>query len=127
MQKKILLVEDDAELVELLGYNLKREGFSVGTAMDGIEALKKARSLRPDLILLDVLLPEMDGMAVCETLRRNPDTASVPIIMVSALTSQLTRFAGLEAGAVEFVTKPFRMSDLISSVKRVLEAGTWSS
>ncbi len=120
MAKKILVVEDEPEFIELLEYNLKREGFSVGTARDGIEAIKKARSLRPDLILLDLLLPELNGLAVCETLRRNPDTAAVPVIVVSALSTQFTKLAGLEAGAVDYITKPFSFRELIARVKRAL-------
>ncbi len=122
MPKKILLVEDDPDCIELLEYNLKREGFSVGTARDGIEGLKKARSLRPDLILLDLLLPELDGLAVCETLRRGPGTTHIPVIIVTALTSHFTRLAGLETGAADLVTKPFRMKDLLTRIHQLLRA-----
>src|SRR6476660_746920 len=96
MRKKILVVEDDADLVELLSFNLKRAGFSVGTATEGIEALKKARSLLPDLILLDLILPELDGFAVCEILRRDSTTASIPIVILTAMSSQLARLTGLD-------------------------------
>ena len=120
MQKKVLVVEDDSELVELLSFNLKKAGFAVGTAGDGIEALKKARSLLPDLILLDLMLPELDGFAVCEILRKAPQTATVPIIMLTALSGQLARFNRLEAGASEYITKPFTAKDLLCRVEGLL-------
>ncbi len=120
MHKKILVVEDNPEMADLLVFSLRKEGFLIGTAADGIEALKKARSLCPDLILLDLLLPELDGFAVCETLRRNPATASIPVIIVSALSSHLSRLAGLEVGAIEFVAKPFSPRVLIWRIKEVL-------
>ncbi len=107
-------------MADLLVFSLRKEGFLIGTAADGIEALKKARSLCPNLILLDLLLPELDGFAVCETLRRNPATASIPVIIVSALSSHLSRLAGLEAGAIEFVAKPFSPRVLIWRIKEVL-------
>jgi len=106
--------------VELLCFNLKRGGFSVGTAMDGIEALKKARSLRPDLILLDLMLPELDGFAVCEILRRDTTLASVPIIMLTALSGQLSRISGLGSGANRYLTKPFSPRSLLESVEELL-------
>jgi two-component system, OmpR family, alkaline phosphatase synthesis response regulator PhoP len=120
VRKKILVVEDDADLVELLRFNLKKAGFAVGIAIDGIEALKKARSLLPDLILLDLMLPELDGIAVCEVLRRDPTTASVPVIMLTAMSSQLARLTGLEAGANDYVTKPFNFKDLLARVEAIL-------
>lgn len=121
MRKKILVVEDDVELVELLRFNLKQAGFSVGTAPDGIAALKKAKSLTPDLILLDLMLPELDGFAVCETLRRDPDTASVPIIMLTAVNGQLSRLAGFEHGANDYVTKPFSTKQLLIRIQTLLK------
>lgn len=120
MQKKILVVEDDAELVELLRFNLKKAGFAVGTASDGIEAIKKARSLLPDLVLLDLMLPELDGFAVCEVLRRDPNLAHTPVIMLTALSSQLARLAGMEAGANEYMVKPFSPKQLISRIETLL-------
>lgn len=120
MRKKILVVEDDADLVELLRFNLKKAGFAVGTAFDGIEALKKARSLLPDLILLDLMLPELDGFAVCEVLRRDPNTASVPVIILTAMSSQLARLTGLEVGANDFITKPFSSKDLLARIELAL-------
>ncbi len=117
MQKRILVVEDDRELVELLCFNLKKAGFAIGTACDGVEALKKARSLSPDLVLLDLMLPELDGFAVCEILRRDQATASVPIIMLTAASSYLARLAGFESGANDYITKPFSVEHLLSRVK----------
>src|SRR5215472_6106878 len=121
MRKKILVVEDDAELVELLSYQLKRAGFAIGTATDGIEALKKARTVAPDLILLDLMLPELDGFAVCEILRHDPVTASVPIIMLTAMSGELARVAGLEAGANDYITKPFSPRQLLARVETLLK------
>src|ERR1044071_1488287 len=120
MRKKVLLVEDDVEVLELLRFNLKKAGFSVGTAGDGVEALKKSRSLLPDVILLDVMLPELDGFAVCEILRRHSDTARVPIIMITALSGEIARFTGLSAGACAYITKPFSPRQVISCVERML-------
>lgn len=120
MRKKILVVEDDPDLVELLCFNLKASGFAVGTAANGVDALKKARSILPDLILLDLMLPELDGFAVCEILRRDSATATIPIIMVTALSSQFARLTGLEAGANDFITKPFSPKQLVSRLRELL-------
>lgn len=121
MPKKILVVDDDAELVELVSFNLKQAGYSVGTAADGVEALKKALSLMPDLIILDVMMPELDGFAVCEILRRDSTTASIPIIMLTALSSELGRMAGLGSGATDFLSKPFSPRLLIERVENLLK------
>jgi DNA-binding response OmpR family regulator len=123
MQKRILVVEDNSDQVELLSFNLKRAGFSIGTATDGIQAIKKARSMLPDLILLDVMLPELNGFAVCETLRRDPKTASIPVIMVTAVSSTLASLAGREAGANEYVIKPFAFKHLLDRINALLPLG----
>lgn len=120
MRKKILLVEDDSDVIELLSFNLKRAGFAIGTAVDGISAIKKARSMRPDLILLDLMLPELDGLAVCEILRREPETNRVPVIMLTALDTQLARLSGFEAGADAYVTKPFKWKELLNRIQGLL-------
>ena len=120
MRRKILVVDDNAGLLDLICFNLKKAGFATGTARDGVEALKKARTIAPDLILLDLMLPELDGFAVCEILRHDPATASIPVIMITALNSELSRFAGLEAGANEYVTKPFSPRDLVSRVEHLI-------
>jgi two-component system, OmpR family, alkaline phosphatase synthesis response regulator PhoP len=120
MRRKILLVDDNAELLELLRLNFRSAGFSIATAQNGIEALKKARTLKPNVILLDLMLPELDGFAVCETLRRDPDTANIPVIMFSGLNSQLARLAGLESGGTEFVSKPISPGILIQKIEAML-------
>ena len=119
-KKKILVVEDQTDLLELLRLQFKEEGFAIATATNGMDAVRKARSLVPDLILLDVMLPELDGFAVCELLRRDPATSGIPVIMVSGLPGQLPRCAGIESGATDFVTKPVSPADLVIRVKDVL-------
>ena len=124
MPKRILVVDDDADLVELLSFNLRKAGFAIGTATNGVDALKKARSLLPDLILLDLMLPELDGFAVCEILRRDTVTQSIPIIMLTALSTELGRLAGLSAGATEYIPKPFSPKILIARVQNILGLST---
>jgi DNA-binding response OmpR family regulator len=121
MRKKILVVDDDAELVELVSFNLKQAGFAIGTASNGVDALKKAQSLEPDLIVLDVMMPELDGFAVCEILRRNAATACIPILMLTALSSELGRLAGLGSGASDFLTKPFSPRLLVARIEGLLQ------
>jgi DNA-binding response OmpR family regulator len=120
MQKQVLVVEADLELLELLRFNLAKQGFAMRTATDENEALNQVRSLRPDLILLDSMLPELDGFAVCEILRKNPITASIPIIILSAMSSQLSQIAGLDAGANLYVTKPFNLRYLMQRIQDLL-------
>jgi DNA-binding response OmpR family regulator len=121
MRKKILVVDDDAELVEIISFNLKQAGYSIGTASNGVDALKKARSLEPDLIVLDVMMPELDGFAVCEILRRDSATAALPILMLTALSSELGRVAGLGSGASGFLTKPFSPRLLVQRIEELLQ------
>ena len=121
MPKKILVVDDDAELVELISFNLKQAGYTVSTASDGVDAIKKARSLQPDLIVLDVMMPELDGFAVCEILRRDATTTSIPIMMLTAISSELGRMAALGSGATDFVTKPFSPRLLLSRIEDLLK------
>jgi len=121
MRRKILVVDDDAELVELIAFNLKQAGYSIGTATNGVEAIKKARSLGPALIVLDIMMPELDGFAVCEILRHHPATAAIPIMMLTALSSELGRVAGLGSGASDFVTKPFSPRLLVQRIEELLQ------
>lgn len=123
MRKKILLVEDNAELVELWRIRVEAEGFDVVTAGNGVKALKRARALEPDLIVLDLVLPEMDGFALCERIRWDRRFHDTPIIVVTGLSSDLARFAGLEAGADEFVRKPVTPDELVSRIRYWLKEG----
>lgn len=124
MRKKILVVDDDAELVELISFHLKQAGYSIGTASNGVDAIKKAHSLGPDLIVLDVMMPELDGFAVCEILRRDAATARLPIMMLTALSSELSRVAGLGSGASDFITKPFSPRLLVQRIGELLQKGS---
>ena len=121
MRKKLLIVEDNTELLELLRLGFKEAGFSVSTAANGLDALKKARAASPDLILLDLVLPELDGFAVCEALRRGADTSAIPIIMLTGLTSEFTRYAGMDSGADEYVMKPATTQQLLPRIKHWLK------
>jgi len=113
-------VDDEPEAVELVEFNLKQAGYAVTTAIDGAEALKKARHQTPDLIVLDVMLPEMDGFEICKTLRLDAATARVPIIMLTAKAAEIDRVLGLELGADDYVTKPFSPRELLLRVKKIL-------
>ena len=120
MRNRILVVEDDPELIELLKFNLSKAGFQVGVATDGAKALQQVRTHPPDLVLLDLMLPELDGLAVCEILRRDPATRSLPVIILTAVSSQLGRVAGMGAGANDYITKPFGLKDLLERIQTVL-------
>ncbi|MDZ4737261.1 MAG: phosphate regulon transcriptional regulator PhoB [Rhodospirillaceae bacterium] len=116
----ILVVEDETALVTLLRYNLEREGFEVIEAKDGEEALLLARERKPDLVLLDWMLPLLSGIEVCRQLRRLPETRSVPIIMLTARGEEGDKLRGLDSGADDYVTKPFSPSELIARVRAVM-------
>jgi two-component system, OmpR family, phosphate regulon response regulator PhoB len=120
MAKHILIVEDDADMVELLQLALRRAGHDTSFAATGTEALTKARRSPPDLVVLDLMLPEVNGFNVCETLRRDEATAAVPIIMITALPGELPRLAGVEMGAAAYFHKPFKIEDLVARVDSVL-------
>jgi two-component system alkaline phosphatase synthesis response regulator PhoP len=121
MRKKILVVDDNKHLLGLLRLNLKGKGFSIATAANGIDAIQKAVSLAPDLILLDLMMPGLDGFAVCEALRKHPVTASTPIIIMTGLSGQFTRFAGFESGGNDFITKPVTPKALLGKIKELLD------
>src|ERR671913_1474749 len=116
---EILIVEDDAIILNTLAYNLSRQGFAVHKASDGAEALKLTRQLRPDLILLDLMLPGEDGIRVCERIRR--DDSNTLIIMVTAKDSERDKVRGLEAGADDYVTKPFGIKELVARINANLK------
>jgi len=119
---KILVVDDEPDAVELIKFNLKAAGYEVATAADGDEALKKARAVLPDLIVLDLMLPEVDGLEVCKILRRDPKVSGIPIIMLTAKAAEIDRVLGLELGADDYVTKPFSPRELVLRIKRLLRA-----
>lgn len=123
MKPKILVVDDEPDAVELIAFNLQAAGFEVVTAADGAEALRKTRSHAPKLVVLDLMLPEVDGLEVCKLLRRDPATAGIPILMLTARASEVDRVVGLELGADDYVTKPFSPRELVLRVKKLLERG----
>ena len=120
MKQKILIVDDEPDALELVKVNLTNAGFTVATAEDGEEAIKKARAILPSLILLDLMLPEVDGLEVCKILRQDGATKNIPIIMVTAKASEIDRVLGLELGADDYVTKPFSPRELVLRVKALL-------
>ena len=107
----------------MIEFNLKQAGYEVATAADGAEALKKARELLPGLVILDLMLPEMDGLEVCKILRREPATATMPILMLTAKAAEIDRVLGLELGADDYLTKPFSPRELVLRVKKILSRG----
>ena len=131
--KKILLIEDDTDLYSLLKYNFEKEGFSMTGQQTGKGAIELCRLHRPDLILLDIMLPDSDGLDICKGIRKDPDLAATPIIFLTARASETDRIVGLELGANDYVVKPFFVRELIARIKlqfrnqatplRVLEAG----
>ncbi len=131
--KKILLIEDDADLFSLLKYNLEKEGFTLTGQQTGRGAIDLCRQVRPDLILLDIMLPDSDGLDICKGIRRDPELAATPIIFLTARASETDRIVGLEIGANDYVVKPFFVRELVARIKlqfrnqttpsRVLEAG----
>ena len=122
--EKILLVDDEQDIVELLEYNLLKEGYQVRTASNGKEALIIATSYKPDLVILDVMMPVMDGMQTCEALRKGPNHNGVIIAMLTARGEDYSQIAGFDAGADDYITKPVKPKVLVSRVKALLRRGT---
>lgn len=120
MARKILVVDDEAVLVETIAYNLEQAGYQVLTAADGGSALEAARRETPDLVILDLMLPEMDGLEVCRQLRREHTTATIPIMMLTAKGDEIDKVVGLEVGADDYVTKPFGRRELLARVRALL-------
>jgi len=116
-ENKILIVEDDTSLITTLKYNLQKDGYNVTTAIDGAEALETARKVKPDLIILDVMLPKMNGFEVCRILRKE---MIVPILMLTAKAEETDKIVGLEIGADDYMTKPFSMRELLARVRAML-------
>lgn len=121
---KLLLVEDDKTLLDTLTFNLTREGYDVITASDGLAALDLARSAQPDLMVLDVMLPGLDGLTVCRTLRRE---TQAPIVLLTARTSEVDRIVGLDTGADDYIVKPFSLGELLARLRAVMRRGQHSA
>ena len=120
MDAKILIVEDERDIADLLRYNLQQAGFKTDYVRNGADALQRAIEKTPDLILLDLMLPEVDGMIVCRLLKNDPRTKNIPIVMVTAKDKEKDRVAGLELGADDYITKPFSPREVVLRVSAVL-------
>lgn len=119
-KQRILLVDDEPDILELISFNLEKEGFDVQTASNGRIALQKARLQKPDLVLLDVMMPEMDGMETCRELREDPQLKDVIIALLTARNEDYSQIAGFEAGADDYISKPIKPRVLVSRVKALL-------
>lgn len=119
-RETLFLIEDEKNIAELIRFNLEKEGFQVLSTSRGIEGLEQVQKSKPDLLILDLMLPEIDGLEICKTLKQNPRTYSIPIIMLTAKSQEADRVVGLELGADDYVTKPFSPRELVARVKAVL-------
>jgi phosphate regulon transcriptional regulator PhoB len=120
MPKKILVVDDEKDIVDLITYNLEKEGFSTIKAYNGESALELVKAKKPDMVILDLMLPGIRGLEVCKFIRKNPETETLPIIMLTAKGDQVDKILGLEMGADDYITKPFNVGELIARVRAVL-------
>ena len=120
MPSTVLIVDDESDVVDLVRYKLRGAGFDVLTAGDGVEALREAREHRPDLIVLELMLPHIHGEEVCRQLKADADTAAIPVLMLTAKAQSSERIAGLEIGADDYMTKPFSPRELVLRVEAVL-------
>jgi len=118
---KLLIIEDERDIVQALEYNLKKEGYSVSKAYDGLQGLKLIKELSPDLILLDLMLPGVDGLEICRQVKKDPKTENLPVIMLTAKGAEADKVVGLEVGADDYIVKPFSMRELIARIKAVLK------
>ena len=123
MKQKVLIADDEQDIIDFLKYNLEKEGFQVLTAKNGNEALSQAKK-NPNLILLDIMMPEMDGLEVVRTLKKNSATANIPVIFLTAKSSELDEVVGLELGADDYITKPVSIPKLIARIKLTLRKKT---
>ena len=117
---KILLVDDEPDILEIVGYNLSQEGYQISTAINGKEAVAKAKKVLPHLIIMDVMMPEMDGMEACENIRKIPELSNVIIAFLTARSEDYSQVAGFDAGADDYITKPIKPKLLVSKVKALL-------
>jgi two-component system phosphate regulon response regulator PhoB len=117
---KVLIIEDDKDIAELVEYNLRQEKISAEVSRNGAEGLAKARRLHPDLVLLDLMLPDMGGIEICKSLKSDPKTKGIPVLMLTAKGEEVDRIVGFEVGADDYLTKPFSPRELILRVKAIL-------
>ena len=121
MAKKILVADDEEDVKIIMQLYLESKGYEIVTSYDGLDTLDKVKTEKPDLILLDVMMPVIDGFEVCKKLKDSPDTASIPIVMVSAASHAESKQRGLDAGAVEYIVKPFEPDHLVEVVRKILK------
>jgi len=121
MKSKILVVDDEPDSLEVIGFKLREAGFAPVFATDGAKALAAVRAERPDLVILDLMLPEIDGLEVCKILRRDPATVSLPVLMLTAKAAEMDRVLGLELGADDYLTKPYSPRELVLRVRKLLK------
>ena len=122
----ILIIDDEEDIINLLSYNLEKEGFKVYSALNGIEGIEVATKVHPSLIVLDVMMPEMDGIEVCETIRANPTIGDTKICFLTARNEDYSQIAGLDAGADDYVAKPIKPKVLVSRIKAILRRSSIS-
>jgi DNA-binding response OmpR family regulator len=120
MEKKILVIEDDPATLRLVDYSLRHEGYQVITASNGLEGIRKVHNEAPDLVILDVMLPGMDGFEICHRLKSEPATAQMPIMMFSAKAQEIDKNTGLKVGADDYLTKPVAPAEIVSRVQKLL-------
>jgi DNA-binding response OmpR family regulator len=120
---RILVIEDDADIVEMVEYHLSQAGYETIAASNGADGISRARTQRPDLVILDLMLPAVDGFDVCRTLKSDNNTACIPVIILSAKSQEADKIVGLELGADDYMTKPFSPRELIARIKAVLRRG----
>ena len=126
MKRRLLVVDDEPSIAKIVRKQLEVAGYDVTVAVDGLEGLNKARETMPELIVLDVMLPKMNGTEVCKTLKGDPKTSPIPILMLTAKAQRQDKDVGLEAGANAFLTKPFQLEELLAKIKALLEAAAAS-
>lgn len=123
MRDSVLIVDDEPDMVELIAAQLRAAGYRIATALNGEAAVRQAEILLPDLIVLDLMLPDIDGFTICEMLRRRPSTAGIPILILTGMSGEMARFHGLECGAIDYLRKPFESHDLVERVRQGVSAG----
>lgn len=122
MARKILVVDDERHIVRLVEVNLQRAGYDVVTAYDGVEALEKVKADKPDMIVLDVMMPRMDGFEVLQNLQADPESAEIPVIMLTAKAQDADIFKGWQSGVSSYLTKPFNPRELLTFVERIFQS-----